>query len=120
MVVPILLVHLDDESAHILLLFEVHAGHRLVEQQKLRLHRQRAPELDALLQAISQTADRHAADRRDFQKVDDVLDQAAMDDFLADRRAMTENCQKSPRFIFSARPVKKLSSVVMPRNSATF
>ena len=30
------------------------------------------------------------------------------------------SCQKKPRCIFSVRPAMMLSSVVMPRNSATF
>src|SRR6476620_12513545 len=35
-----LVVDVEDEAAHVLLLLDVHAGHRLVEQQHLRLHRQ--------------------------------------------------------------------------------
>src|SRR4030095_13545149 len=34
-----LVVDIEDEAAHVLLLFHVHAGHRLVEQQGARLHR---------------------------------------------------------------------------------
>ena len=49
-----LVVDVEDEAAHVLLLLDIHAGHRLVEQQQLRLHRQRAAELDPLLQPIGQ------------------------------------------------------------------
>src|SRR6185369_10938667 len=49
-----LVVHVEDEARHVLLLLDVHAGHRLVEQQEIGLHRQRAAELDALLEAVRQ------------------------------------------------------------------
>ena len=86
-----LLVHVDDEAAHVLLLLEVHAGHRLVEQQQRRLHGERAAELDALLQAIGQLADRRAADVLDFEEVDDLLDLLAMLDLFAERRPMPQH-----------------------------
>ena len=73
MVAPRPTVGLDDEAAHVLLLLAVHARHRLVEQQELRLHRQRPAELDALLQAVGQRADRRLADRLDLEEVDDLL-----------------------------------------------
>src|SRR5262245_56965559 len=44
-----LVVDVEHEAAHVLLLLDVHARHRLVEQQHLRFHRQRASEVDALL-----------------------------------------------------------------------
>ena len=105
---------------HVLLLLEVHAGHRLVQQQQLRLHGQRAAELDALLQAVGQLADRHLADVLDLQEVDDLLDALAMLDLLASAGPKRSICQKKPRRILSVRPVMMLSSVVMPLNRATF
>src|SRR6185436_4770250 len=55
-------VDVEDEAAHVLLFLEVHARHRLVEQHQLRLRGERAPELDALLQAVRQPPDRGPAD----------------------------------------------------------
>ena len=86
-VVPNVSFTVEDEAAHVLLLLEVHAGHRLVEQQQLGLGRERAAELDALLQAVGQLADRRLADVLDLQEVDDALDRLAMPDLLALRRA---------------------------------
>src|SRR6185312_8412103 len=82
--------HLEDEPTHVFLLLEIHAGHRFVEQQEFRLHRQRAAQLDPLLEAVRQTADRYAADRLDFEEVDNVLDHAAMGDLLVERRAVAQ------------------------------
>ena len=83
-------VGLDDEAAHVLLFLAVHAGHRLVEQQELRLHRERAAELDALLQAVGQGADGRLADMLDLEKVDDLLANAAVLDFLVERRPVPQ------------------------------
>ena len=102
MVVPYWLVHVEDEAAHVLLLLEVHAGHRLVEQQQLRLHRQRPAELDALLQAVGQLADRHLADVLDLEEVDDLLDELAMLDLLVHRRAMPEELPEEAALASSA------------------
>ena len=77
-----LVVDVEDEAAHVLLLLDIHPRHRLVEQQELGLHRQGAAELDALLQPIGQPPDRRLADRLDFEKVDDPLDPGAMRQLL--------------------------------------
>ncbi len=82
-----LVVDVEDEAAHVLLLLDIHARHRLVEQQELRLHRQCAAELDALLQPVGQPPDRRLADRLDFEKVDDPLDLRAMRELLLLGRA---------------------------------
>jgi hypothetical protein len=79
----VLVVDLEDEAAHVLLLFHVHAGHRLVEQQQAGLHRQRAAEVDALLQAVGQAADRRLAIGLDLEEVDDPLDHLAVRHLLA-------------------------------------
>ncbi len=69
-----LVVHVEDETAHVLLFLDVHAGHRLVEQQDLRLHGQGARQIDALLQAVGQAPDRRLTNILDFEEVDDLLD----------------------------------------------
>ncbi len=96
MVVPIVIVDVEDVARHVLLFLEVHAGHRLVEQQQVRLHRQRAAKLDALLQAVSQPPDRHAADLLDLEEVDDLLDAVAVLDLLFHRRAMPQQLPEEP------------------------
>jgi len=63
------------------------AGHRLIEQEQVRLHGERAAELDAFLQAVRQPRHRHLADRLDFQEVDDLLDPVAMRDLFVERGA---------------------------------
>src|SRR5580704_2305996 len=73
-----LVVDVEDEAAHVLLLLDIHPRHRLVEQQEFGLHRQCAAELDALLQPVGQPPDRGLADRLDFEKVDDPLDPRAV------------------------------------------
>ena len=77
-----LVVDVEDEAAHVLLLLDIHSRHRLVEQQQLRLHRQRAAELDPLLQPVGQPADRRLADRLDLEKIDDPLDLGAVRELL--------------------------------------
>ena len=62
---------------------DVHAGHRLVEQQHRRFGCQRARQLDTLLQAVRQAADRRLADMLDFEEVDHLLHLAAVRQFLA-------------------------------------
>ena len=89
-------VGLDDEPAHVLLLLEVHARHRLVEQQERRLHRQRAAELDALLQAVGQGADGRLADVLDLEKVDDLLADAPVLDLLGERRPEAQGLPEEP------------------------
>jgi hypothetical protein len=48
-------VHVEDGAAHVALLFRVHPGHGLVEQQQQHGGgAERAPELHALLQTVRQ------------------------------------------------------------------
>ena len=79
-------VEVEDVAAHVLLLLDVHAGHRLVEQQEIGLHGERAGKLDALLQAVGQLSDLDLADVRDLQEVDDLFDPVAVLDLFAQRR----------------------------------
>src|SRR5574343_1095916 len=81
------LVDVEDEAAHVLFLLDVHAGHRLVEQQHAGLHGQGAAQVDALLQAVGQAAHRGLAEGLDLEEVDDVLDEGAVRALLALGRA---------------------------------
>ncbi|MPN11538.1 hypothetical protein SDC9_158841 [bioreactor metagenome] len=93
-----LVVHVQDEAAHVLLLFHVHAGHRLVEQQHLRLHGQRAAQVHALLQTVGQLAHGRFAEGLDFQEVDDVFDELAVLDFFALCRADAQSLKQHIAF----------------------
>src|SRR5687767_6321329 len=68
-----LAVDVKDEARHVLLLLDVHARHRLVEQKQRRLGGERAAELHALLQPVGQLAGRSLADGLDLEEVDDAL-----------------------------------------------
>ena len=57
-------------------------GHRLVEQQQLRLHGQRPAQLDPLLHAVRQQPDRQPAPLLQLEEVDDVLDRRAVRELL--------------------------------------
>src|SRR5574343_1176638 len=78
-----LLVDVQDEAAHVLLLLDVHAGHGCVEQQHAGLHRQGAAQVHALLQAVGQAAHRRLAEGLDLEEIDDVLDELAVRALLA-------------------------------------
>ena len=80
-----LFVEIDDVAGHVLLFFEVHAGHRLIEQDQLRLQRHRARQLDALAQAVGQGAGGRLAHRLQVEEIDDLLHLAAMFQFLPPR-----------------------------------
>src|SRR5574343_1047574 len=91
-------VDVEDEAAHVLLFFEVHAGHRFVEQQYLRFHGQGAAEVNALLQTVGQLAHGRLAEGLDFEEVDDVLDLLAMGFLFALGRAHTQGLQEQVAF----------------------
>jgi hypothetical protein len=79
-------VDVENEAGNILLLLLVHAAHRLVEQQQLRVERERAAELDALAQAIGEGAGRLLADVLELQELDEFLDPRAVAHLLSLRR----------------------------------
>ena len=85
-----LVVDVEHEAAHVLLFFYVHARHRFVQQQQIRFRRQRPAQFDPLLQAIGQAPHRHLADRLDFEKTDDSLDEFAVTCFFAPGPAVIE------------------------------
>src|SRR3954462_558330 len=89
-----LVVHVQDEAAHVLLLLQVHAGHGLVQQQHLRFHRERAAEVHALLQPVRQLSHGHLAVGLDLQEVDDAFHRLAVCDLLALRRADAQGLQQ--------------------------
>src|SRR5215472_16751504 len=91
---PELVVHVEDEAAHVFLFLDVHARHRLVEQQELGLGGQRAGKLDALLQTVRQAAGRRLADRLDLEEVDDPFDEGAVLELLAPGRAPVERLEQ--------------------------
>ena len=76
-------VDIEDEARHILFLFNVHAGHRLVEQEQGRLERERPPQLNPFAQAVAQGADDGVADMGHFEEVDDRFDALTVGDFFA-------------------------------------
>ena len=80
-------VHLEDEARHVLFFFLVHAAHRLVEQQELRVERQRAAELDPLAQTIGEAAGRLLAQILQLEELDQLLDPGAVRHLLALRHA---------------------------------
>jgi hypothetical protein len=83
-----LLLDVEDEARHVLGLLAVHAGDRLVEHQHLRLHREGARELDALLQPVGERVDGEVADVVDLEEVDHLaLDRLAQVRFLRRRAA---------------------------------
>src|SRR4029079_15064094 len=90
----VIVVHVEHKARHVFLLLDIHAGHRLVKQQQLRLHGERAPKLHTLLQPVGQPADRHATDFLDLEEIDDLLDAAAMLDHLALPRTETQQLQE--------------------------
>src|SRR5690625_1248383 len=76
-------IHIQNEAAHVLFFFKVHARHGFVHQQDAGLHGQRTPQVDPFLQSVGQLAHRYLAVGFDFQHVDDFLDNAAVPDFFA-------------------------------------
>src|SRR3546814_13617537 len=58
-----------------------------VEQEQLGLHGQGPPELDPLLDAVGQGADREAPDGRELEEVDDLLHGGAVLELLPLRLA---------------------------------
>src|SRR6516164_9079916 len=68
-----LLVYFENEAGHVLFFFLVHAAHRLVQQQQLRVERQRSAQFDALSKPIGETADLLLAQVFQFEKLDQLL-----------------------------------------------
>jgi hypothetical protein len=77
-----LVAGVENEAGDIFLLFLVHAGHRLVKDQKFGLSHQRARQLHPLLQADGDDLDRLVADVLELHELDNLFDHAAVGQFL--------------------------------------
>src|SRR6266545_8278681 len=80
-------VDVEDKAAHVLLLLEIHSRHRFVEQEEVGLHSKRTAELHPLLQTVRELPDLDLADVLNLEKVDDLLDAAALLDLFRERRS---------------------------------
>src|SRR2546427_1388371 len=89
-----LVVHVEHEAAHVFLLLDVHPGHGLVEEEKLRLGGEGPSQLHALLEPIGQPARRRLANGLDLQEVDDALDGGPVLELLTPGRAPVEGIQE--------------------------
>ena len=69
MVVPRCWFDVRMKRLNVLLLLQIHARHRLVEQKQRRLHGKRRPSSTRFCQAIGQPAHGRAADVLDLQEV---------------------------------------------------
>src|SRR5260370_14435067 len=88
---PPLVVDVEDEARHVLLLLVIAPAHRLVEKEHLGVEREGPPQLHTLLEAVRQRADRPLPDGLDLQEVDDVLDHLAVGDLLPPSGAPVEH-----------------------------
>src|SRR5512140_1247222 len=91
-----LLVDVEDEAGHVFLLLEVHPGHRLVEEQELRIERQRPAELDPLAKAVGQRPDRLLPDVLELEEINDVLVRLPVLDLLGPRRPEEDAARQDP------------------------
>src|SRR5262249_22786368 len=78
-----LVLDAQDEARQILALVAVEAGGGLVEQEELRLERERAREADDLADAERQAGDRRVAIARELERVDDLFDRFPVAHLLA-------------------------------------
>ena len=99
-----LVVDVENETAHVLLLLDAHARHRLVQQKQHGLGGERAGQLYPFLQAVGEPSDGNLADRLDLQEVDDLLDLPAVPDLFALRAAPVERLLEKARPHFQITP----------------
>ena len=92
-----LLVDLADVAGHVLALLEVHPRGRLVEQEQLRLHRQRARHFHPLAHPVGQQRDGLEAVRLKLHEFDDLLAAAPVCDLLAPRLAQPRRAGEETR-----------------------
>src|SRR5882724_2178220 len=91
---PELVVHPENEPAHVLLLLDVHARHGLVEEEEGGLGGQRPRQLHPLLQAIGKPPGGRLADGLDLEEVDDLLHEAPVLELLAAGRPPVQRLQQ--------------------------
>src|SRR5215470_6478772 len=89
-----LVVHVEDEAGHVLLLLHVHPRHGLVEEEEVRLGGQRPRQLHPLLEPVGQPSRRRLADGLDLQEVDHPLHRRAMLELLPPRGAPVEGIEE--------------------------
>src|SRR5882724_11444081 len=82
-----LVVHVEDEARHVLLLLDVHARHGLVQEEQMRLGGKGPCQLHPLLQPVGQAACRRLANGLYLEKVDDALHGRPVLELLAPRRS---------------------------------
>src|SRR3990167_4130739 len=95
-----LVVDIEHEAAHVLLLFHVHAGHRFIEQQHLRLHGHGAAQIHAFLQAVGQLADGRFTVGQNFEEVDDFFNRFAVLELFLLGWANAQGLQQQVAFDF--------------------
>src|SRR4029450_85310 len=91
---PELVVHAEDEPAHVLLLLDVHACHGLVEEEEGGLGGERAGQLHPLLQAVGKAPGRRLADGLDLEEVDETLHELPVFELLAAGRSPIQGLEK--------------------------
>src|SRR5215831_7197326 len=89
-----LVVHVEDEAGHVLLLLHVHPRHGLVEEEEVRLGGQRPRQLHSLLEPVGQPPRRRLADGLDLQEVDHAFHRRAMLDLLPPRGTPVEGVEE--------------------------
>src|SRR5215467_9810693 len=88
-----LVVHVEDEAGHVLLLLHVHPRHGLVEEEEMRLGGQRPRQLHPLLEPVGQPSRRRLADGLDLQEVDHPFHRRTMLELLPPRGAPVEGVE---------------------------
>src|SRR5262245_46850942 len=89
-----LVMHVEDEARHVLLLLDVHARHGFVQEKELRLRGEGARQLDALLQSVGQAPGGRLANRLDLQEIDDALHGRAVRELLAPGRPPVDGVEQ--------------------------
>ncbi len=75
-------VHIKDEPRHVLLLLDVHPGHRLIKEHHLRLKGQCTTQFHTLAQSVGKRPNDRLADMLHLKEVDDLLNFDAMINLL--------------------------------------
>src|SRR4030067_605273 len=73
----------DDESGHILFLFEIHSSHGFIEQEEFGLQSKSSSQLNPLSNTIRKEAHHFLSVGFHLKKVDDVLHDFSVTDFFS-------------------------------------
>ncbi len=98
------IVHIENEPAHVFFFFQVHTGHRFIQQQQLGLGRQRPAQFDPFLQTVRQAAYRRFANRFDLQKIDHFFHFSAIFQLFAACPAKIKSLFDKSRFHHQVAP----------------